>query len=151
VSLRLLYLIFLRLLNLLLLLARSSASKDIEPWCCATKSPCYAEPTRNPAWTGQIERCSPRKNSPARFTHPCRRPVVGPRETARNSEEVSAVRRVDVEESVVPQRRILPLNLGSAGHQVNPAEIERYRPDACWQLSIEFLGRIELWSIVDAK
>jgi putative transposase len=30
VSLRLLYLIFLRLLNLLLLLARSSASKDIE-------------------------------------------------------------------------------------------------------------------------
>jgi putative transposase len=31
VSLRLLYLVFLRLLNLLLLLGRSSASKDVEP------------------------------------------------------------------------------------------------------------------------
>jgi hypothetical protein len=34
VSLRLLYLIFLRLLNLLTLLGRSSASKDIERHCC---------------------------------------------------------------------------------------------------------------------
>jgi hypothetical protein len=37
---RLLYLIFLRLLDLLLLLGRSSASKNIDSWCCATKSPC---------------------------------------------------------------------------------------------------------------
>jgi hypothetical protein len=34
VSLRLLYLIFLRLLNLLLLLGRSSASKDVERHSC---------------------------------------------------------------------------------------------------------------------
>jgi hypothetical protein len=33
-SLRLLYLIFLRLLNLMLLLGRSSASKDVERVCC---------------------------------------------------------------------------------------------------------------------
>jgi putative transposase len=34
-SLRLLYLIFLRLLNLMLLLGRSSASKDVERVCWA--------------------------------------------------------------------------------------------------------------------
>jgi hypothetical protein len=33
-------------------------------WCCVTKSPCYAEPTRSPVWTGRIERCSPPWSGP---------------------------------------------------------------------------------------
>jgi hypothetical protein len=52
-SLRLLYLIFCQLVNLLLLLTRSSTSQTSNSWCCATKSLCYAEPPRNPRldWT----------------------------------------------------------------------------------------------------
>jgi putative transposase len=50
VSLRLLYLIFVRLLNLLWLLARRRL-RMLNFWCCVTRSPCCAEPTRGPVWT----------------------------------------------------------------------------------------------------
>ncbi|MDQ3765100.1 MAG: hypothetical protein M3460_27450 [Actinomycetota bacterium] len=54
----------LRLLNLLVLLGRSSKSKNIELLVCATKSPCYAEPIRSLAWIGQIAQSSPRSSGP---------------------------------------------------------------------------------------
>jgi len=59
VSLRLLYLIFDRLLNWLTLLGRTSSSKDIDSSSCATSPPCCEEPTPNPGWTGPTEPCSP--------------------------------------------------------------------------------------------
>jgi hypothetical protein len=58
VSLRLLYLIFSRLLSWLTLLGRASSSKDVELLVCATRSPYSAEPVRNLAWTGPTEPCS---------------------------------------------------------------------------------------------
>jgi hypothetical protein len=61
VSLRLLYLIFDRLLHWLLLLARTSSSKRTSSCSSyATKSRYSAEPTRSRVWTGSTERCSPR-------------------------------------------------------------------------------------------
>jgi hypothetical protein len=60
VSLRLVYLIFDGLLDWLLLLVRTSSSKDIELLSYATKSRYSAEPTRSRVWTGSTERCSPR-------------------------------------------------------------------------------------------
>jgi hypothetical protein len=41
-------------------------------WCCATKSRCCAEPIRSLAWTGRIERCSPRW-----FGVPCQNSMQG--------------------------------------------------------------------------
>jgi putative transposase len=46
--LRLLYLIFLHLLNLLMLLGRSSASKDIELLALRHEVACCAEPIQSP-------------------------------------------------------------------------------------------------------
>ena len=58
-SLRLLYLIFLQLLNLLLLLGRSSASKDVELLVLRHEVAVLRRANPKPAWTGQIGRCSP--------------------------------------------------------------------------------------------
>ena len=49
VSLRLLYLIFHHLLGLLLLMGRTSSTKDIELLTCGTKSPYSAAPNPDPA------------------------------------------------------------------------------------------------------
>jgi hypothetical protein len=68
-ALRLLYLIFSRLLDTLTLLGRASASKNKEQSNCssyATRSPYSAEPTPSPAWTGPTEHCSPAQSTPAR-------------------------------------------------------------------------------------
>jgi hypothetical protein len=59
-SLRLLYLIFDRLLGWLLLLARTPASKDIELLILRHEVAILAEPTRRPTWTGPTGPCSPR-------------------------------------------------------------------------------------------
>ena len=60
VSLRLLYLIFNRLLDSLTLLGRASTPRTSNCLSCATKSPYSAEPTRGRAWTGPTGPCSPR-------------------------------------------------------------------------------------------
>jgi hypothetical protein len=60
VPLRLLYLIFDRLLGWLMLLGGASSSKDVELLVCATKSRYSAEPTRALTWTGPTKPCSPR-------------------------------------------------------------------------------------------
>jgi hypothetical protein len=60
VPLRLLYLIFDRLLDWLMLLGRTSSSKDVDLLVLRTRSRYCAEPTRDLAWTGPIEPCSPR-------------------------------------------------------------------------------------------
>jgi putative transposase len=59
VSLRLLYLIFSRLLGWLTLLGRASASKDIELLVLRHEVAVLREPTRALAWTGPTEPCSP--------------------------------------------------------------------------------------------
>ena len=59
-SLRLLYLIFLQLVNLLLLLGRSSASKDVELLVLRHEVAVLRRANPSPAWTRQIGRCSPR-------------------------------------------------------------------------------------------
>jgi hypothetical protein len=61
---RLLYLIFLKLLNLLLLLGARRRLRMSNSWCCATKSRCCAEPIPSLDWTGRIEWCSPRWSGP---------------------------------------------------------------------------------------
>jgi putative transposase len=60
VALRLLYLIFLHLLNLLMLLGRSSASKDIELLVLRHEVAVLRGPAPGPAWIGPIARSSPR-------------------------------------------------------------------------------------------
>jgi hypothetical protein len=62
VSLRLLYLIFLQLVNLLLLLGRSSASKDVELLVLRHEVAVLRRTNPKPGWTGRIERCSPRSS-----------------------------------------------------------------------------------------
>ena len=59
-SLRLLYLIFLRLLTLLLLLGRSSASKDVELLVLRHEVAVLRRTNPKPRWTGQIALSSPR-------------------------------------------------------------------------------------------
>jgi hypothetical protein len=59
VSLRLPYLIFQHLLGLLLLLGRTSSTKDIELLVLRHE---LAVPTPDPAWTGPTEPCSPRSS-----------------------------------------------------------------------------------------
>ena len=59
-SLRLLYLIFLRLLNLLVLFGRSSASKDVELLVLRHEVALLRRTNRSLAWTGQIAQSSPR-------------------------------------------------------------------------------------------
>jgi putative transposase len=66
VSLRLLYLIFLRLLNLLLLLGRSSVSKDVELLVLRHEVTVLRRANLKPRLTGRIERCSPRWSGPCR-------------------------------------------------------------------------------------
>jgi putative transposase len=60
VSLRLLYLIFVRVLGWLWLFGRSAASKNVELLVGATRVPCWAQETPKPGWTGLILSCSPR-------------------------------------------------------------------------------------------
>jgi hypothetical protein len=60
VALRLLYLIFLHLLNLLMMLGRSSAPKDIGLLVLRHEVACYAGPPGSLAWIGSIVRRSPR-------------------------------------------------------------------------------------------
>ena len=59
-SLRLLYLIFNRLLDWLMLLSRTTSSKDIELLVLRHEVANSAEPTPGPAWTGPTEHRSPR-------------------------------------------------------------------------------------------
>ena len=61
-SLRLLYSIFLQLLNLLLLLARSSASKDVELLVLRHEVAVLRRVNAKPVWTGRIARSSPRSS-----------------------------------------------------------------------------------------
>ena len=60
VSLRLLYLIFNRILSWLVLLGRATSSKGSNSSSCATRSPYSAGPTRGLAWTGPTEPWSQR-------------------------------------------------------------------------------------------
>jgi putative transposase len=60
VALRLLYLIFLHLLNLLMMLGRSSASKDIELLVLRHEVAVLRRTSSRPAWIGPIARSSPR-------------------------------------------------------------------------------------------
>jgi hypothetical protein len=60
VSLRLLYLIFDRLLSWLTLVAAQRRPKTSSSSSCATRSWYCAEPTRGLVWTGPTEPCSPR-------------------------------------------------------------------------------------------
>jgi hypothetical protein len=66
VSLRLLYLIFLQVLNLLLLLGRSSSSKDAELLVLRHKVAVLRTVNPSRAWTGRIARCSPRSSGDCR-------------------------------------------------------------------------------------
>jgi hypothetical protein len=59
VSLRLVYLIFDRLLDWLILLSHTSSSKDIELLVLRHEVAILAEPTRGLAWTEPTEPCSP--------------------------------------------------------------------------------------------
>ena len=59
VSLRLVYLIFLQILGLVLLMGRTSSTKDVELLILRMKSRCSAAPTRDHAWTGRTVPCSP--------------------------------------------------------------------------------------------
>ena len=47
VALRLLYLIFQQVLGLVLLMGRTSSTKDVELLCCDMRSACSAAPTRD--------------------------------------------------------------------------------------------------------
>jgi putative transposase len=60
VSLRLLYLIFLQLLNLLLLLSRSSASRDVELLVLRHEVAVLRRASPKPRLDWAIERCLPR-------------------------------------------------------------------------------------------
>jgi hypothetical protein len=60
VSLRLLYLIFVRLLDWLLLLGGTSASKDVELLVLRHEIAVLRRAPRNHAWIGPTRRCSPR-------------------------------------------------------------------------------------------
>ena len=60
VSLRLLYLILDRLLNCLLLLGRTSSSKNIELLVLRHEVAVLRRTHRGRAWTGPTEPCSPR-------------------------------------------------------------------------------------------
>ncbi len=59
-SLRLLYLIFIRLCGWLILLGRSPASKDIELLVLRHEVAVLRRTTLRPGWTGPIARSSPR-------------------------------------------------------------------------------------------
>jgi hypothetical protein len=59
VSLRLLYLIFIQMLGLILMMGRTTSSKDVELLVLRHESAVSAEPTRHLAWTGPTGRSSP--------------------------------------------------------------------------------------------
>ena len=59
-ALRLLHLIFLHLLNLLMMLGRSSASKDIELFVLRHEVAVLRRTNPRPPWIGPIARYSPR-------------------------------------------------------------------------------------------
>jgi hypothetical protein len=59
VSLRPLYLIFVRVLGLALLMGRTPSSKDTELPVLRHEVAVLRRPTPSPAWTGRTGRCSP--------------------------------------------------------------------------------------------
>ena len=58
-SLRLLYLIFWQVLGLVLLMGRTSTTKDVELLVLRHEVAVLAAPTRDHAWTGRTGPCSP--------------------------------------------------------------------------------------------
>jgi hypothetical protein len=61
---KLAYLALCRSIQLLVLLARGDAAKDLESWCSATNSPCSAAESHGPGSSPPTAPCSPRSAAP---------------------------------------------------------------------------------------